>query len=72
MRRCVGRLGQAPIDDECFAEIAEHDVSGLDVAVNDAARMGKGDRLARRHESSEQVAKRERAFAGIAVWRSAL
>ncbi len=41
--RTVGathRLGQAPIDDERFAVFAEHDIIGLEIAVQHAAGMG--------------------------------
>ena len=41
----VGELGrdprQPPVHHQHFAEVAEHDVFGLQVAVNDAARVGE-------------------------------
>lgn len=42
----VHHLGESPVDDHRFAEIADHHVVGLDVAVNDAAVVGIGDGVA--------------------------
>jgi hypothetical protein len=39
-RDAVGQLGDAPIHHQDFAEVADHDVGGLQVAVDDAARVG--------------------------------
>ena len=39
-------LGQSPVDDLHLAERSNHDVGGLQVAVNDALRVGVGHRLA--------------------------
>ena len=38
-------LGQAPVDDDGLAEVADHDVGRLEVAVDDALAVGVGDRL---------------------------
>src|SRR3990172_4581841 len=39
----VEKFGEAPVHDENFAEGADHDVFRLEVAVEDAAGVGKGD-----------------------------
>jgi hypothetical protein len=46
-RRAVGpgRLGQPPVHDLDLAELAHHDVGRLQVAVDDAARVGERHRL---------------------------
>jgi hypothetical protein len=38
-------LGEAPVDDDGLAELADEDVGGLEVAVDDALAVGVGDRL---------------------------
>ena len=45
-RRAAEHAGEAPVDDLHLAEGADHDVAGLEVAVDDAAVMGIADGLA--------------------------
>ena len=59
-----GRLGQAPVDDQGLAEGAEHDVRGLEVAVDHPPAVGVGDRVADVDEPPEELAERERPLAG--------
>ena len=40
LRYFAGCFRQAPIDNNCFTVFAEHDVAGLDIAVQDAAVVG--------------------------------
>ena len=54
-------LGQPPIDDQRLAVLAEHDVARLEVAVQDPAAVGIGDRIADVGEPAQQVAEVERA-----------
>ena len=49
------RFGQAPVDDQRLAVLAEHDVARLQVAVQDAAAVGVGDRVADVDEPPEQL-----------------
>ena len=49
-------LREAPVDDLHLAEGADHDVRGLEVAMDDAARMGVGDGLAHLLEDREEPA----------------
>src|SRR5262249_2019160 len=62
-------LGQAPIDHQHFAVLAEHNVLRLEVAVDHPAAVGVSDRLADRHEVAQQLPQGQAAFAGVAVWR---
>ena len=48
------RLGQAPVDDEGLAVLAEHHVGRLEIAMKHAPAVGIGDRLADIHEVREQ------------------
>ena len=50
------RLGQSPVDDEGFAVFAEHDVAGLEVAVEDAAAVGVVHGFADVDEALEELA----------------
>ena len=58
--RPAGQLGQAPIDHQRLAVLAEHDVARLQVAVQHAAAVGVGDGVAHVHESPEELAEGER------------
>jgi hypothetical protein len=51
--RLIEGLGQAPVDDLGLAELADHDVSRLEIAVDDAVAMGVADRVARRDVRAE-------------------
>ena len=51
----VDHLGQAPVEHDHLAEAAEHDVFGLQVAVDHAARVGVADRLADLDERLQQL-----------------
>ncbi len=55
--RAVGvhHLGEAPVEDVHLAELAEHDVARLEVAVEHAAGVGEVHREARRGERREQL-----------------
>ncbi len=74
-RRAQGRFGarvaggglvaaddfrQAPIDDQGLAIGAEQDIAGLDVAMENAAAVGVGDRVADIEEARQQAAEGER------------
>ena len=59
-------LGEAPIDHERFPKRAEHDVGGLQVAMDDVAAMSKGDGVANADEPGEQVTKIERGEITVA------
>ena len=49
------RLGQAPVDDQRLAVLAEHDVARLQVAVQHAPAVGIGDRVADVDEPPEEL-----------------
>ena len=49
-------LGQAPVEDVHLAEVSEHDVAGLEVAVDDAADVGEVHRVADAREGAEELA----------------
>ena len=63
-QRCRGsllrfqHLGQAPVHDVDLAEVADHDVGRLQVAVDHAARMGIGQGIADADEDVQQPAQR--------------
>ena len=59
--RSADDLCEAPVEDVDLAEVAEHDVAGLEVAVDDAARVGEVDGLADAGEGGEELAPRELA-----------
>src|SRR5207237_1388694 len=48
------RFGQAPVEDHGLAELAHHHVLGFQIAMQDAAPVGVGDRLADIDEVREQ------------------
>ena len=52
-------LGEAPIDDERLAIVAEHDVGRFQVAVQHAAAVGIGHRVADGDEACQQLAEFE-------------
>ena len=39
-------FGESPIDDECLAKLAEHDIRRLNIAMQNAPIVRKGNRLA--------------------------
>ncbi|MFO0844248.1 MAG: hypothetical protein U0797_17935 [Gemmataceae bacterium] len=53
-------LGQSPVQHDDLAEVAEDDVLTFEVAVDDAARVGVGDRVADRNEGVQQGRQVER------------
>ena len=59
-------LGQAPVHDQRLAVLAEHDVARLQVAVQHAAAVGVGHRVAHVHEPAQQLPQLQRPLAGIA------
>ncbi len=61
------RLGEPPVDHEGFAEPAEHDVVGLEVAVDDAAAVRVGDRVAGVDQAAEQPAEGDLAPGRLAA-----
>src|SRR5262249_18096180 len=54
-----------PIDDDRLAEFAEHDIGGLQIAMQHAATMRVGDGVAHVDEAAQQLPKGEPALAGI-------
>ena len=62
----AGGLGQAPVDDQRLAILADDDVARLDVAVEHAPGVGVLDRVADVDEPAEQLAQLQRAAAGVA------
>ena len=60
-------LGQAPVDDQRLAVLAEHDVARLQVAVQHAAAVGVGDRVADVEEPPQQPPQGQRPLAGVAL-----
>ena len=61
------RLGQAPVDHQRLAVLAEHDVARLEVAVQHAPAVGVGDRVADVDEPPQQLAQRQRPLAGVGL-----
>ena len=53
--RLVQPLGQAPVQHDRLAELAQDDVLALQVAMDDAVRVGVGDGVADGHEGGEQT-----------------
>ena len=52
------RMGQSPVHHQHFAELAEHDVLGLEVAMHDPPRMRKADGIRRPHQNVEVLGQR--------------
>ncbi len=65
----AGGLGQAPVDDQRLAVLADDDVARLQVAVQDAPAVGVVDRVADVQEAAEELAQFQRAPAGIPLQR---
>ena len=63
-------LGDPPVDDQGLAERAEHDVRGLEVAVDDPPAVGVGDRVAGVDDAPQQPVE-EHAAAVAEVRRAA-
>ncbi len=61
----AGHLGHAPIQHHRLAELADHDVVGLDVAVDHAARVSESDRLAHVPEGAQQLEPLFQRLAGL-------
>ena len=59
------RLGQAPVDDQGLAILADDDVGRLDVAVDHAAGVGVLDGVADVDEPTQERPQGERAPAGV-------
>ena len=57
--RVAAQLREAPVEDVHLAEVAEHDVARLEVAVDDASRVRELDREADLTKRSEQLVPRE-------------
>jgi hypothetical protein len=47
-------LGEAPVDHDGLAELADQDVVGLEVAVDDALGVGEGEGLGDRQDVGEE------------------
>ena len=62
-------LGQAPVDDQRLAVLADDDVARLDVAVQHAPAVGVVDRVADVEEPPQQLAQLQRAAAGVVLQR---
>ena len=62
-------LGEAPVHNERLAVGAEHDVARFQVAVQDAAAVRVGNRVADVHETAQEPAKLQRPLASVAVGR---
>ena len=56
----LAELGQAPVEDDDLAELAEHHVGGLEIAVDDAALVRELDRQAHALEGREELPPGER------------
>ena len=67
LARLPDRLGQAPVDDQGLAIGAEHDVAGLDVAVQHPPAMCVRHRVAHADEASQQLPQPQDALAPIAA-----
>ena len=63
------RLGQAPVDHQRLAVLADDDVARLDVAVKDATGMGVFDCVAEIGESPQEFSQLERPKAGVLLQR---
>jgi hypothetical protein len=67
--RTADCLGQPPIDEERFAVLAEHDVAGLQIAVQYAAAMSVSDGVAHVDKAAEELAQGQATFTGVAGGR---
>ena len=63
--RLADRLGQAPVDDEGLAILADDHVPWLDVPVQHAPAVGVVDRVADVHEPPQELAEGQRPAAGV-------
>jgi len=61
-------LGQAPVDHQGLAVLAEHDVARLQVAVEDAPAVGVVDRVTDVEEPPQQLQQRQGPLTGIAAF----
>ena len=66
-RGVADRLGEAPVDHQRLAVLADHDVAGLQVAVQHAATVGIANRVAHIHESLQQVPEDDVSLALVRV-----
>ena len=66
--RLAEHLGDAPVEDEHFAEAADHHVGRLEIAMHDAARVREGDGSATRSKTLNLRLSVSRARA----WRSSV
>ena len=62
-------LGQAPVDHQRLAVLADHDIARLDVAVEHAPAVGISDRVADIQEPSQQLLDLQRPLARAAPGR---
>ena len=51
-------MGETPVHHENFAELTQHDVFGLEIAMDDAAGVREADRIARAHQDVEVLGER--------------
>src|SRR5258705_11660833 len=58
-------LCHAPVHDQHFAERTNHDVFGLQIAVDDASRVCEGDGFTHLLKDAQHVVKRSCAFRGL-------
>ncbi len=65
LQRLAHRLGQTPVNHQCLAVFAEHDVARLQIPVQHATAMSIGDRIADIDESPQQRAQRQCALPGV-------
>ena len=67
----AAHLRHAPVEHVGLAEVAEHDVLGLEVAVHDPVRVGELDREAHVRERAQQALQRVGAGprAALTRWR---
>jgi hypothetical protein len=63
--RLAEHLGQAPVEDDDLAEVAQDDVPWLEVTVDDRARVGIGPRVAHRDEGVEEGRQVERLLPAL-------
>ena len=63
---------EAPVDDQCLAVLAEHDVPGLEIAMQDSSTVRVFDRLAYINKTTEQLPKFDANFAGGKIFCAAM